>query len=122
MRGGLDPERLVLIGAPYDPSRFLRAFAGNLGVSARLHDAILRSVEENFGFHWNDVLVTAPHERPEVPVLVVHDRDDSEVPYAEAERVAAGFPRAELVTTSGLGHRRILRDQEVVAQVARFVR
>ena len=80
MRGGLDSERLVLIGAPYDPSRFLRAFAGNLGVSARLHDAMLRSVEENFGFHWSDVLVTAPHERPEVPVLVVHDRDESRGP------------------------------------------
>jgi hypothetical protein len=35
--------------------------------------------------------------------------------------IAAAWPGAELVTTEGLGHRRILRDPAVVARVTDFL-
>lgn len=53
--------------------------------------------------------------------LVVHDRADKEVPYADGARVAEAWPTAELVTTEGLGHQRILRDPGVVEQVVAFL-
>ena len=37
------------------------------------------------------------------------------------ERLVAALPEARLVTTEGLGHRRILRDPAVIAQVVEFV-
>ena len=43
-----------------------------------------------------------------VPTLVVHDRGDRQTPYADAVRLVASLPDARLVTTDGLGHRRIL--------------
>ena len=52
--------------------------------------------------------------------LVVHDRDDAEIPWADGAAVAAAWPGAELVTTHRLGHRRILRDQAVVERVRDF--
>jgi len=55
------------------------------------------------------------------PLLVAHDRDDREVPYADGVAVAAAWPGARLVTTAGLGHRRILADPEVIELVAGFV-
>ena len=56
-----------------------------------------------------------------VPTLVVHDRGDRQTPYADAARLVASLPDARLVTTDGLGHRRILQDRAVVRQVAAFV-
>jgi pimeloyl-ACP methyl ester carboxylesterase len=50
-------------------------------------------------------------------LLVVHDRDDREVGFHHGERLAALWPHAQLVATEGLGHRRILRDEAVIAQV-----
>jgi len=55
------------------------------------------------------------------PLLVVHDIDDTEVPYAEGARLAEHWPRAQLMTTRGLGHTRILRAPEVVAAASAFV-
>ncbi len=55
------------------------------------------------------------------PLLVVHDRDDREVPYRDGVAVAAAWSNARLVTTAGLGHRRILTDPEVVDLVGGFV-
>ncbi len=68
-----------------------------------------------------DARVQAAHVDP-VPTLVVHDRGDRQTPYADAERLVGALPDARLVTTEGLGHRRILRDPAVVAEVVDFVR
>jgi pimeloyl-ACP methyl ester carboxylesterase len=55
-------------------------------------------------------------------MLVVHDREDREVPVRHGDRLAAAWPNAKLVLTEGLGHRRILRDDEVIASAIAFAR
>ena len=56
-----------------------------------------------------------------VPTLVVHDHDDEEIPHADAEAVAAAAPGATLVSTRGLGHHRIVRDEAVIERAVAFV-
>ena len=57
-----------------------------------------------------------------VPLLVVHDENDREVAPHHADRIrsAWGGPVTSYATRE-LGHRRILRDAEVVQRVVRFV-
>jgi pimeloyl-ACP methyl ester carboxylesterase len=57
----------------------------------------------------------------DVPLLVVHDEGDREVPYSEGRRLAECWPDARLMTTNGLGHHRMLRDSEVVTATVEFV-
>jgi hypothetical protein len=52
----------------------------------------------------------------------VHDRLDREVSFTHAERLADAWRQARLHATEGLGHRRILRDDGVVAEVVEFVK
>lgn len=66
-----------------------------------------------------DGAVLAP--RQAAPLLVVHDRDDREVPYTDGVAAAALWPGARLITTAGLGHQRILGDRDVIAAVRDFV-
>ena len=49
------------------------------------------------------------------------DRDDDEVAWTDGAAIAEAWPGARLVTTTGLGHRRILRDAQVVSQAVSFV-
>ena len=56
-----------------------------------------------------------------MPALVVHDRGDREVPFEHGETLARSWPGARLMVTEGLGHRRILRDPEVVRAVVEAV-
>ena len=57
-----------------------------------------------------------------LPGLIVHDRGDRDVPVAHAERLQHSWPDARLMLTEGLGHRRILRDPEVIAAAVDFLR
>ncbi len=53
-------------------------------------------------------------------LLVIHDTDDREVPLRHGEQLAATWPNATLHTTNNLGHRRILRDADVLALTTAF--
>jgi pimeloyl-ACP methyl ester carboxylesterase len=55
-----------------------------------------------------------------IPVLIVHDTDDREVPYADGPRLSQ-LLGARLLTTNGLGHRRILYAPEVVSAIVEFI-
>jgi len=66
-----------------------------------------------------DLAESAPAMR--VPLLVIHDRGDREVAFANGAEIATSWPGAELLTTDGLGHRRILASQQVSERAAEFV-
>ncbi|MFY7922671.1 MAG: alpha/beta fold hydrolase, partial [Gemmatimonas sp.] len=53
--------------------------------------------------------------------LVIHARDDKEVPFRDGERIAATWPNAALLPVDGLGHRRILRAPQVVEAAVGFL-
>jgi len=57
----------------------------------------------------------------DIPALVVHDSGDTIVPHAEAQAIARAWPGAKLLTTTGLGHWKVLTDPRVAEQVADFV-
>jgi pimeloyl-ACP methyl ester carboxylesterase len=120
LRQGLSADRVVLLGSPAQPADLFRSFLLHLGVGERLHDNIRADVEHRYGFLWSDLAVRPPDAKPDLPALVVHDRTDREVPFTEADRVVRAWSGATLVATNGLGHRRILRDEEVVRRVVAF--
>lgn len=120
--GWLGTERLALVAPMVEVGSYFDQFQAALGFGDRTRRAFDRAVEEFVGIPVGefDALVQAGHVDP-VPTLVVHDRDDRQTPYDGARRLVAGLPAARLVTTTGLGHRRILHDPAVVAEVAGFV-
>jgi pimeloyl-ACP methyl ester carboxylesterase len=56
-----------------------------------------------------------------VPTLVVHDRTDRVNAFADGQAYAHAIRDARLVATEGLGHRKILKDAQVLGEVAIFV-
>jgi pimeloyl-ACP methyl ester carboxylesterase len=56
-----------------------------------------------------------------VPLLVFHDAGDSVVPPEDGRAIAAAWPGARLVTTTGLGHRTIVRAPEIVGEATAFI-
>jgi pimeloyl-ACP methyl ester carboxylesterase len=122
MRNGLQTGGVALIGAPTDPTEYFEAFLRHLGISDRLHPSIRADVERRYGFRWADLALRPPERAAQTPALVVHDRDDLEIAYTGAERIMRAWPAATLVATNGLGHQRILRDDQVVQRVVEFAR
>jgi pimeloyl-ACP methyl ester carboxylesterase len=117
---GLSVERIVVIGAPSSVPEVLREFQELIHLPERALPAMVRALEQRVGAAMESFDISTFAERITVPVLVVHDTDDVEVPYVNGTRLSEMFG-APLFTTSGLGHRRILFAPEVVATVVDFV-
>jgi pimeloyl-ACP methyl ester carboxylesterase len=69
----------------------------------------------------NEMRANTIAPRMSTPLLVIHDRDDKEVPFDVGRHIAESWPNAELVATEGLGHQRILRDEGVRDLAVSFV-
>jgi pimeloyl-ACP methyl ester carboxylesterase len=116
----LSVDRLVLIAPPASPREFTRYFAHVFGLSEATRAAMQARVEAREG-------ILMPHFEPEhvgprvrMPTLVVHDREDSVNRFSDGQAYARTIAGAQLVATQGLGHRRILKEAPVLAQIASF--
>lgn len=56
------------------------------------------------------------------PGLVIHDLDDTDVPWEEGERYVRHWPSARLLTTQGLGHHHVVDDGQVIEATLAFLR
>ena len=118
---GLGLERAVILGAPSNAERVWQGFSRTAGLNDRVAEEARRRLERRVGAQFADLNVTNMAGRITAPVLVIHDRDDAEVPWSCGEENARLLPQARLATTSGLGHRAILRDPGVVDLTVRFL-
>lgn len=114
-------RQVALVAGVFDSKTFLSRFQEMTGASdAAIREAIRRT-ERTLNITWgaSEPTVLAPKQR--IPALVIHDRDDKEVPPGEAARYAAAWPGAKVMMTDGLGHRRILRDKVVIARIVESI-
>lgn len=111
----------VLIAPPTDPRPFLRWVARGLGAPDALLADVQREAEVAAGVPLAQLAADAAFARRiATPLLIVHDAGDREVPIANGH-VYAHAPRARMLVTDGLGHRRVLRDLHVVEASVRFI-
>ncbi|WP_052852741.1 alpha/beta hydrolase [Streptomyces avicenniae] len=125
LREGLTADRLVTISAPATFPHLFDSFCALTGVRDSAKPALRRSFERRLfpGEHdiWERFSATHRPEQLTLPLMVVHDREDRAIPFAQAERLVAAYAdRADLFVTQGLGHRRILSDPRVVEAVLAF--
>jgi pimeloyl-ACP methyl ester carboxylesterase len=118
---GLRLGRAVFIGPTSGPRDWTARFARHFGIAPDVMTIMRARTERKLGLRWDDLDVPQMARHREEPLLVIHDRDDLEVPSSDGAAIADAGPGARLLTTAGLGHRRILRDPAVVAQAVAFV-
>lgn len=123
---GVRAGRFVAISGVPDFAYLVDGFCLQLGLRTQLKKELRARIESELFPGEEDIwtrfsAVNSPDSVPG-PVLVVHDEDDDMVGPEQAGRFTAAYgDRAHLLTTRGLGHRRILGDPEVVEAVLRFV-
>lgn len=127
MRNGLAPQRLVFIAAANSFGPVVDQFQQLLGFGPRtrrrLGPRFVRRVGhalEEFdvdaiGADLLAELGTLP------PLLAIHDRGDTETPFAGSVAITEGWPEATLHPTEGLGHRQPLWHPETIALTTTFL-
>ena len=119
---GLRVGRVVMLAPMASPESYSRQFARVFGFGARTHRHLLNRVERRAGApmrHFDVPELGRAVAMP--PTLIIHDRDDTTTPVTDGAAIAAAWTGAKLHVTSGLGHRRLLRDVDVVAEAVAFI-
>lgn len=99
-------NKTVAIGSFGQTERVFQAFIQQSGLPERYVSRLLERVEQELGTSPRGY---SPHLAP-FPgrTLLIHDQEDEEVPFSDAEVLVSHLPEARLLVTQGLGHRKIL--------------
>ena len=110
-------HKQVLISPPGRISDMVRIFCSALGFNDKVKARIVVNLKQSFGENFDSF--SAPELAPKntIPTLVIHDTDDRDTPISMGREVGQNMNNGTYIETSGLGHRRILRDARLAEQI-----
>lgn len=114
-------DNVVLVSPPADLEGYSRRFARWHWMPETVRRAMQSAIEERYGVLWETLDLRRLATRLRARALVIHDRDDRVVPWTQGEQVARRWSGARLLSTDGLGHRRVLQDEFVTSAAADFI-
>lgn len=120
---GVPVKTVINIASPTIGDEIINTYLRALGGSAKTGDAFKKYVLEKTGKSFSEfsALEFVKHVPADFNLLLVHDEDDKEVTLAHPNALIRVFPRAQLFQTKGLGHTRILKDNNVIQGVVTFL-
>ena len=118
---GLPVERAVFIAPPIAAEPWLHHLAREVGLDERGIEATRERIERRAGRTLASLRLTDLAPSLRTPLLIVHDRDDREVPIESGEALSYAWPRSRLLVTAGLGHHKILGSPGVIESARRFL-
>lgn len=113
--------RFVLIAPPNQLKRMTDRFADHLGLSPAARRVFEHHLERVGHRSVTSLSSASLLAGLGAPALIVHCRDDAEIPFADAEEIARACPSARLVPVDALGHARVLYAPPVVRMVRDFL-
>ncbi len=119
---GLLAERAVFVSGPSSVVTVIERWGRRDGLPENQIPAFVRVVEREVGagVEFMDVAQIVPSLSTRA--LVIHDRNDKEIPLEEGLAVAKAWPGATMLVTERFGHRRIMLAGLVVQVVVDFLR
>jgi pimeloyl-ACP methyl ester carboxylesterase len=118
----LDVSRLVSISSLMHCIWFTEVMADFLGISANTVARVRRIVDDGYAqpVGWEDLSVVDMMARLSLPILLIHDYDDAEIPFEHGVKISRAVPKAQFLATTGQGHRRILKAPAVLDLITQF--
>jgi len=120
IKRGFKPEKAVIIGSADVVSDIFEGFIESLQLKEKFFFRLKEKFEKKFNSALSDYDVFRAAKMVSIPVFVIHDKQDTNVPYSCAEHIYENLPNGKLLLTEGLGHRKILGDANVIQQIIDF--
>ncbi len=119
-RKNVRTKKLVTIGIPDSIEKIFYQFAEVMGLKPAIAELNIRYMKDKLHTDIKHLAGSYNAQKIRIPVLQIHDKQDKEVPFAEAENLSKHWQNGEFYVTDGLGHRRILRNPEVLQKIMDF--
>ncbi len=119
---GLKANHIVSICPPVTTRGLVNRFASMLCLTKKTKVRLLERIEKTFGKDlWQKSSMVSVVKHINIPGFIIHDVHDADVPWEEGQAVAFAWNNAPFKITNGLGHRRILKDDEVIDSTIAFI-
>lgn len=118
---GLAIHSLVIIGSGNIVQDILDDFVKKLELNPNTSTKMRLYFEKKYKVEMDDYSAYRAAMEVSIPVLVIHDKNDFEVPVEAANHIHKHLKSGKLFLTEGLGHRKILGNAEVIEKVIEFV-
>ena len=120
--------KIVLIGAYSRVSFVIDLFSSLFNLNQATMDAMQQAGYEKFGdkygieWDWDSISPVNTIKSYQGKVFFIHDETDHEVPIDDVLELHQSRPEAKVLISSGFGHRRILRNKDVIDEVLSFIK
>lgn len=123
LANGMQAKKVVCLSPPSRFNYLLERFSNTLHLPSNIQNYMVKRFKEDYGEDLAERVssTTTSKELGHIPVLIIHDEDDTDVPISESELLQQAWPNATFKRTKGLGHRRILYNEEVIARAVKFL-
>ena len=121
LRDGIPMKSAAIIGSGDKIRNVFYRFSEQLQFSDKVTDRMMQTVEKQFGMNLESYSSSMSLKHLDMPLLIVHDKDDKETHFAYSIDLHEIANNSELLLTTGLGHHRILRDSKTVQRIIQFI-
>ena len=121
LTGDFKPKVVMNIGSPASIPNTVGDFCEKIEAGKKVKKGILHYIENNFkvSLERSSGKYLASVYNP--LGLIVHDKDDVDVPVKNAYELYENWPNAHLIITEGLGHRKVLMDDAIIDEIDAFL-
>lgn len=121
MTRGLTPNKAILIGSGDVVEDIIDDFVRQLELKPIVAKKMKHRFEDQFQQTMASYCVHLAAKSIHVPVFVIHDEHDLDVPVSAAHSIHQNLEFGSLLITKKLGHRKILGTKEVIQAIVQFV-
>ena len=123
MKNGIPFKKYISISAPIIPELILHESFDKIGAKQITIDTMCAMIHKEVGIPFKEITASYwAQYAPEIPFLVIHDKDDKEASIEHAKALYKLLPYSTLHETKDLGHIRIIRDPKIVDEVVSFIK
>ncbi len=117
---GLKLNRLIIIGSGDIIKDIIDDFIEKLTMKPEIGLLLQEYLEKKSGLEMNNFSSYKVAQSILIPVLIIHDQNDDEVPVKCAIHIHKYLKQSTLLITQNLGHRKILGDKKVIEKIIEF--
>ncbi|SCY38781.1 Pimeloyl-ACP methyl ester carboxylesterase [Flavobacterium anhuiense] len=122
IKDGLKVEKAIIIGSGDIVQDILDEFTFKLGLKKEISIHLRDYFENMYQVKMDDFSAYKAAKKIKTPVLVIHDKDDPEVSVKAGIHINENLENGSLFLTEGLGHRKILGNQNVIKKILEFIK
>ena len=121
IKEGLKLNHAVVIGSGDIVQDILDDFVAKLELKPNISTLLRLHFEKKYNGKMNNYSAYLAAAETEIPILVIHDHNDPEVPVKAGIHIYEHLKNGELMLTEALGHRKILGNTAVIEKIIQFI-